>query len=121
MAPQPQYGSSSPPHPHGKVNKLPSVSQLINPQQRNTLTPSSMAQGLTDSKCAFTPLYREILLPLSDLICLEAPVLSLCLGPCHNSPAPPTPVPRPLWADHVTRVREDSGICLGTSGAGRDV
>ncbi|CAB1314402.1 unnamed protein product [Coregonus sp. 'balchen'] len=45
---QPPYGSSSPPHPHGKVNKLPSVSQLINPQQRNTLTPSSMAQGLTD-------------------------------------------------------------------------
>uniref|UniRef100_A0A674BL86 Cellular tumor antigen p53 n=1 Tax=Salmo trutta TaxID=8032 RepID=A0A674BL86_SALTR len=52
MAPQPQYGSSSPPHPHGKVNKLPSVSQLINPQQRNILTPSSMPQGLTDSKCA---------------------------------------------------------------------
>ncbi|XP_045553447.1 tumor protein 63 isoform X8 [Salmo salar] len=49
MAPQPQYGSSSPPPPHGKVNKLPSVSQLINPQQRSTLTPSSMAQGLTDT------------------------------------------------------------------------
>ncbi|XP_028977439.1 tumor protein 63 isoform X9 [Esox lucius] len=51
MTPQPQYGSNSPPHPHGhsKVNKLPSVSQLINPQQRNTLTPSSMASGLTDT------------------------------------------------------------------------
>ncbi|XP_043984765.1 tumor protein 63 isoform X7 [Gambusia affinis] len=41
------YGSSSP--THGKVNKLPSVSQLINPQQRNTLTPSSMTGGLTDT------------------------------------------------------------------------
>uniref|UniRef100_A0AAR2JMF2 Cellular tumor antigen p53 n=1 Tax=Pygocentrus nattereri TaxID=42514 RepID=A0AAR2JMF2_PYGNA len=46
LPPQPAFGSSSP--PHGKVNKLPSVSQLINPQQRNTLTPSSMAGGLTD-------------------------------------------------------------------------
>ncbi|XP_034386901.1 tumor protein 63 isoform X2 [Cyclopterus lumpus] len=46
MQPQPPYGSCSP--PHGKVNKLPSVSQLINPQQRNSLTPSSMS-GLTDT------------------------------------------------------------------------
>ncbi|XP_030646923.1 tumor protein 63 isoform X2 [Chanos chanos] len=47
MPPQPAFGSSSP--THGKVNKLPSVSQLMNPQQRNTLTPSSMPGGLTDS------------------------------------------------------------------------
>lgn len=55
MPSQPSFGSSSP--THGKVNKLPSVSQLINPQQRNTLTPSSMSGGLTDSKCAvlFSP------------------------------------------------------------------
>ncbi|XP_041862800.1 tumor protein 63 isoform X2 [Melanotaenia boesemani] len=46
MPSQPSFGSSSP--THGKVNKLPSVSQLINPQQRNTLTPSSMPGGLTD-------------------------------------------------------------------------
>ncbi|XP_067315744.1 tumor protein 63 isoform X2 [Pseudorasbora parva] len=46
LPPQPNFGSSSP--TLGK-NKLPSVSQLINPQQRNTLTPSSMAGGLTDS------------------------------------------------------------------------
>ncbi|XP_054459475.1 tumor protein 63 [Anoplopoma fimbria] len=46
MQSQPSYGSCSP--PHGKVNKLPSVSQLINPQQRNSLTPSSMG-GLTDT------------------------------------------------------------------------
>lgn len=48
---QPSFGSSSP--PHGKVNKLPSVSQLMNPQQRNSLTPSSMSGGLTD--CKFSP------------------------------------------------------------------
>ncbi|KAG9343460.1 hypothetical protein JZ751_013626 [Albula glossodonta] len=46
MPSQPSFGSCSP--PHGKVNKLPSVSQLMNPQQRNSLTPSSMAGGLTD-------------------------------------------------------------------------
>uniref|UniRef100_A0AAY4CVL0 Cellular tumor antigen p53 n=1 Tax=Denticeps clupeoides TaxID=299321 RepID=A0AAY4CVL0_9TELE len=50
---QPTYGSSSPPQ---SKNKLPSVSQLINPQQRNTLTPVSVPAGLTDSKCApFVP------------------------------------------------------------------
>ncbi|XP_015236463.1 PREDICTED: tumor protein 63 isoform X6 [Cyprinodon variegatus] len=47
MQSQPSFGSTSP--THGKVNKLPSVSQLINPQQRNTLTPSSMSGGLTDT------------------------------------------------------------------------
>ncbi|XP_056315882.1 tumor protein 63 isoform X2 [Danio aesculapii] len=46
LPPQPAFGSSSP--TLGK-NKLPSVSQLINPQQRNTLTPSGMPGGLTDS------------------------------------------------------------------------
>lgn len=56
MPSQPSFGSSSP--THGKVNKLPSVSHLMNPQQRNTLTPSSMSGGLTDSKLAlpFPPL-----------------------------------------------------------------
>uniref|UniRef100_A0A9J7YRG7 Tumor protein 63 (p63) n=1 Tax=Cyprinus carpio carpio TaxID=630221 RepID=A0A9J7YRG7_CYPCA len=37
LPPQPAFGSSS---PTLCKNKLPSVSQLINPQQRNTLTPS---------------------------------------------------------------------------------
>ncbi|XP_051996983.1 tumor protein 63-like isoform X4 [Xyrauchen texanus] len=46
LPPQPTFGSSS---PTMIKNKLPSVSQLINPQQRNTLTPSSMGGGLTDS------------------------------------------------------------------------
>ncbi|XP_048832771.1 tumor protein 63-like isoform X4 [Brienomyrus brachyistius] len=43
---QTPFGSSSP--PHGKVNKLPSVSQIINNQQRNSLTPASMSGGLSD-------------------------------------------------------------------------
>ncbi|XP_062833000.1 tumor protein 63 isoform X1 [Anolis carolinensis] len=41
------YGSNSP--PLGKmnsVNKLPSVSQLMNPQQRNALTPTSLPDSL---------------------------------------------------------------------------
>uniref|UniRef100_A0A8C5SHV8 Cellular tumor antigen p53 n=1 Tax=Laticauda laticaudata TaxID=8630 RepID=A0A8C5SHV8_LATLA len=44
---QPSYGTSSP--PLGKIssmNKLPSVSQLINPQQRNTLTPTSIPDSM---------------------------------------------------------------------------
>uniref|UniRef100_A0A4W6DND9 Tumor protein 63 (p63) n=1 Tax=Lates calcarifer TaxID=8187 RepID=A0A4W6DND9_LATCA len=58
MPSQSPFGSSSP--THGKVNKLPSVSQLINPQQRNTLTPSSMSGGLTDSKCGPLLLFLSI-------------------------------------------------------------
>lgn len=74
VPPQPSYGSCSP--THGKVNKLPSVSQLMNPQQRNTLTPSSMSGGLTDSKCA--PVFS----------------LSVYLRPCTHPPTHPScPVP----------------------------
>lgn len=75
VPPQPSYGSCSP--THGKVNKLPSVSQLMNPQQRNTLTPSSMSGGLTDSKC--TP---------------------LCFSSCLSQAASPNPPqsPRPSWS-----------------------
>uniref|UniRef100_A0A8C9VCV1 Tumor protein 63 (p63) n=1 Tax=Scleropages formosus TaxID=113540 RepID=A0A8C9VCV1_SCLFO len=59
IASQPSFGSSSP--PHSKVNKLPSVSQLINPQQRNSLTPSSMSTGLTDSKlCSSHPMLTAV-------------------------------------------------------------
>ncbi|KAM8953825.1 tumor protein 63 isoform 4-T4 [Pelodytes ibericus] len=44
---QPSFGSPSP--PLGKMNnmnKLPSVSQLMNPQQRNSLTPNAMSDGM---------------------------------------------------------------------------
>ncbi|MGH0152528.1 UNVERIFIED_CONTAM: hypothetical protein FKN15_073755 [Acipenser sinensis] len=51
MQPPSSYGSSSPPlNKMPIMNKLPSVSQLINTQQRNTLTPSGMSGGLADSK-----------------------------------------------------------------------
>ncbi|OCT78506.1 tumor protein 63 isoform X1 [Xenopus laevis] len=44
---QSSFGSASP--PLGKMNsmnKLPSVSQLMNPQQRNSLTPNAMSDGM---------------------------------------------------------------------------
>ncbi|XP_054242260.1 tumor protein 63 isoform X2 [Indicator indicator] len=47
MQSQSSYGSNSP--PLGKMNsmnKLPSVSQLINPQQRNALTPTTIPDGM---------------------------------------------------------------------------
>uniref|UniRef100_A0A8C7KSR6 Tumor protein 63 (p63) n=1 Tax=Oncorhynchus kisutch TaxID=8019 RepID=A0A8C7KSR6_ONCKI len=91
MAPQPQYGSSSPPHPHGKVNKLPSVSQLINPQQRNILTPSSMPQGLTD----MTPMMGHM--PMSADMSTMSPAHILqpqlpMVPSSHCTPPPPYPM-----------------------------
>ncbi|KAK6320716.1 hypothetical protein J4Q44_G00098230 [Coregonus suidteri] len=88
---QPPYGSSSPPHPHGKVNKLPSVSQLINPQQRNTLTPSSMAQGLTD----MTPMMGHMAMNADMSALSPAHVLQpqLPMVPSsHCTPPPPYPM-----------------------------
>ncbi|XP_029422626.1 tumor protein 63 isoform X6 [Nannospalax galili] len=44
---QSSYGNSSPPlNKMNSMNKLPSVSQLINPQQRNALTPTTMPEGM---------------------------------------------------------------------------
>ncbi|XP_072264345.1 tumor protein 63 isoform X2 [Pyxicephalus adspersus] len=44
---QPSYGSVSPPlSKMNSMNKLPSVSQLMNPQQRNSLTPNAMSDGM---------------------------------------------------------------------------
>ncbi|XP_036834905.1 tumor protein 63 isoform X2 [Oncorhynchus mykiss] len=91
MAPQPQYGSSSPPHPHGKVNKLPSVSQLINPQQRNILTPSSMPQGLTD----MTPMMGHMAMNADMSTMSPAHILQpqLPMVPSsHCTPPPPYPM-----------------------------
>ncbi|KAG9277739.1 tumor protein 63 isoform X1 [Astyanax mexicanus] len=90
LPPQPAFGSSSP--PHGKVNKLPSVSQLINPQQRNTLTPSSMAAGLTD----MTPMMSAHIPMNTDLSSLSPthalqPQLPM-VPSSHCTPPPPYPV-----------------------------
>ncbi|XP_006022468.1 tumor protein 63 isoform X1 [Alligator mississippiensis] len=47
MQSQSTYGSSSPPlSKMNSMNKLPSVSQLINPQQRNALTPTTIPDGM---------------------------------------------------------------------------
>ncbi|XP_033936147.1 tumor protein 63 isoform X3 [Pseudochaenichthys georgianus] len=89
MPSQQSYGSCSP--PHGKMNKLPSVSQLINPQQRNTLTPSGMGGGLTD----MTPMMGSHL-PMNDLSSLSpthALQAQMPLVPSsHCTPPPPYPM-----------------------------
>ncbi|KAG7261388.1 hypothetical protein CRUP_014806 [Coryphaenoides rupestris] len=90
MPPQPSYGSASP--PHGKVNKLPSVSQLINPQQRNSLTPSGMSSGLTD----MTPMMGTHL-PLSGDLSSLSPSHGLqpqlpMIPSSHCTPPPPYPM-----------------------------
>nr|KAF6476654.1 tumor protein p63 [Rousettus aegyptiacus] len=47
MQSQSSYGNSSPPlNKMNSMNKLPSVSQLINPQQRNALTPTAIPDGM---------------------------------------------------------------------------
>lgn len=52
MQSQSSYGSNSPPlSKMNSMNKLPSVSQLINPQQRNALTPTTIPDSMgTNSK-----------------------------------------------------------------------
>uniref|UniRef100_A0A673IUW2 Tumor protein 63 (p63) n=1 Tax=Sinocyclocheilus rhinocerous TaxID=307959 RepID=A0A673IUW2_9TELE len=91
LPPQPAFGSSSP--TLGK-NKLPSVSHLINPQQRNTLTPSSMTGGLTDSKV--TPPMMGGPVPMNtDMSALSPTNLQpqLQMVPSsHCTPPPPYPM-----------------------------
>uniref|UniRef100_A0A8C6MC27 Cellular tumor antigen p53 n=1 Tax=Nothobranchius furzeri TaxID=105023 RepID=A0A8C6MC27_NOTFU len=100
MPPQPSFGSSSP--THGKVNKLPSVSQLINPQ-RNTLTPSSMSGGLTDSKLTVAPFVSAVTPMMGSHLPMNADMSSLspthALQPqlplvpsSHCTPPPPYPM-----------------------------
>ncbi|XP_034556813.1 tumor protein 63 isoform X2 [Notolabrus celidotus] len=90
MPSQPSYGSMSP--THGKVNKLPSVSQLMNPQQRNTLTPSGMSGGLTD----MTPMMGSHIPMNADMSSLSPthalqPQLPL-VPSSHCTPPPPYPM-----------------------------
>ncbi|XP_063322133.1 tumor protein 63 isoform X2 [Pelmatolapia mariae] len=89
MSSQPSFGSTSP--TPGKVNKLPSVSQLINPQQRNTLTPS-MSGGLTD----MTPMMGTHIPMNADMSSLSPthalqPQLPL-VPSSHCTPPPPYPM-----------------------------
>ncbi|XP_076582734.1 tumor protein 63 isoform X8 [Chaetodon auriga] len=87
---QPSYGSCSP--THGKVNKLPSVSQLMNPQQRNTLTPSSMSGGLTDMS-PMMGTHIPMNADMSSLSPTHALQPQLPLVPSsHCTPPPPYPM-----------------------------
>ncbi|XP_066565289.1 tumor protein 63 isoform X2 [Amia ocellicauda] len=92
MQSQPSYGSSSPPLSKGpSMNKLPSVSQLINPQQRNSLTPSSMSGGLTD----MAPMMGTHIPMSSDMSTLSPthalqPQLPM-VPSSHCTPPPPYP------------------------------
>ncbi|XP_030289532.1 tumor protein 63 isoform X5 [Sparus aurata] len=87
---QPSYGSCSP--THGKVNKLPSVSQLMNPQQRNTLTPSSMSGGLTDMS-PMMGTHIPMNADMSSLSPTHALQSQLPLVPSsHCTPPPPYPM-----------------------------
>uniref|UniRef100_A0A3B3VC80 Cellular tumor antigen p53 n=2 Tax=Poecilia TaxID=8080 RepID=A0A3B3VC80_9TELE len=82
------YGSSSP--THGKVNKLPSVSQLINPQQRNTLTPSTpFVSAVTPIMGSHIPMSAD----MSSLSPTHALQQQLPLVPSsHCTPPPPYPM-----------------------------
>ncbi|XP_015682018.1 tumor protein 63 [Protobothrops mucrosquamatus] len=89
---QPSYGSNSPPlGKMGGLNKLPSVSQLINPQQRNTLTPTS----IPDSMGANIPMMGGHMTMAGDMNGLSptqtlAPPLSMP-STSHCTPPPPYP------------------------------
>ncbi|XP_044312135.1 tumor protein 63 isoform X2 [Varanus komodoensis] len=86
------YGSSSP--PLGKMNsmnKLPSVSQLINPQQRNALTPTT----IPDSMGANIPMMGTHMAMAGDMNGLSPtqtlpPPLSMP-STSHCTPPPPYP------------------------------
>ncbi|XP_036409938.1 tumor protein 63-like isoform X1 [Megalops cyprinoides] len=90
VATQQSFGSTSP--PLSKMNKLPSVSQLINPQQRNSLTPSSLVGGLTD----MTPVMSSHIPMASDMGGLS-PTSALqsqlpMMPSSHCTPPPPYPI-----------------------------
>uniref|UniRef100_A0AAY4CSW3 Tumor protein 63 (p63) n=1 Tax=Denticeps clupeoides TaxID=299321 RepID=A0AAY4CSW3_9TELE len=79
---QPTYGSSSPPQ---SKNKLPSVSQLINPQQRNTLTPV-----MTPLMSAHLTGMNTDMSPLSPSHALQSQLPMVASS--HCTPPPPYPV-----------------------------
>ncbi|XP_029471816.1 tumor protein 63 isoform X2 [Rhinatrema bivittatum] len=89
---QPSFGSSSPPlSKMNSINKLPSVSQLMNPQQRNALTPTAIPDGMG----ANIPLMGTHMPMTNDLNGLSPtqtlpPSLSMP-STSHCTPPPPYP------------------------------
>ncbi|XP_073531274.1 tumor protein 63 isoform X3 [Phyllobates terribilis] len=89
---QPSFGSASPPlSKMNSMNKLPSVSQLMNPQQRNSLTPNAMSDGMA----ANIPMMSAHLPMPGDLNGLSPPQTlppSLSMtSTSHCTPPPPYP------------------------------
>lgn len=78
MQSQSSYGSNSPPlSKMNSMNKLPSVSQLINPQQRNALTPTTIPDSMgTNSKKLIPPSPVPCVLPAS----LDKETWHLCMA-----------------------------------------
>ncbi|XP_075058404.1 tumor protein 63 isoform X3 [Mixophyes fleayi] len=89
---QPSFGSASPPlSKMNSMNKLPSVSQLMNPQQRNSLTPNAMSDGMGSNipmMSAHMPMTGDLngLSPPQTL----PPSLSMA-STSHCTPPPPYP------------------------------
>ncbi|KAM6160140.1 tumor protein 63 isoform 2-T2 [Erethizon dorsatum] len=92
MQSQSSYGNSSPPlNKMNSMNKLPSVSQLINPQQRNALTPTT----IPDSMGANIPMMSTHMPMAGDMNGLSPtqalpPPLSMP-STSHCTPPPPYP------------------------------
>ncbi|KAM5164383.1 tumor protein 63 isoform 3-T3 [Mantella aurantiaca] len=89
---QPSFGSVSPPlSKMNSMNKLPSVSQLMNPQQRNSLTPNAMSDGMGSN----IPMMGAHMSMPGDLSGLSPPQslppsLSMA-STSHCTPPPPYP------------------------------
>ncbi|XP_038002085.1 tumor protein 63 isoform X2 [Motacilla alba alba] len=92
MQSQSSYGSNSPPlSKMNSMNKLPSVSQLINPQQRNALTPTT----IPDSMGTNIPMMSTHMAMTGDMNGLSPtqalpPPLSMP-STSHCTPPPPYP------------------------------
>ncbi|KAM3930422.1 tumor protein 63 isoform 2-T2 [Leptodactylus fuscus] len=89
---QPSFGSASPPlNKMNSMNKLPSVSQLMNPQQRNSLTPNAMSDGMGSN----IPMMSAHMPMAGDLNGLSPPQTlppSLSMSTTsHCTPPPPYP------------------------------
>uniref|UniRef100_H3B2L6 Cellular tumor antigen p53 n=1 Tax=Latimeria chalumnae TaxID=7897 RepID=H3B2L6_LATCH len=93
MQSQPSYGSASPPlNKMANMNKLPSVSQLINPQHRNALTPNTIQEGMSANIPQLVSTHMPMPSDLNGLTPTQAlpPPLTM-QSATHCTPPPPYP------------------------------
>ncbi|XP_034638482.1 tumor protein 63 isoform X2 [Trachemys scripta elegans] len=92
MQSQSSYGSNSPPlSKMNSMNKLPSVSQLINPQQRNALTPTAIPDGM-GSNIPMMGTHMAMTGDMNGLSPTQALPPSLSMpSTSHCTPPPPYP------------------------------